>query len=100
MKGRNKDYQELVSQFAQRVVKLATIIKLFPDFMKPSVPRDFSDKHAIQYMLTGSHLRLVGDYICNATSSIKRGMHYLTPIIDEHLKGTEDFEDDLSGPVS
>ncbi|KAH9063634.1 cytochrome P450 [Lactarius vividus] len=68
---RNRDYQTLNLNFATSVVKSATILKLFPDFLKPLVARTIS----------------------NLPSKVRREMEFLRPMYEERLERTEELGD-------
>jgi len=52
------------------------------------------------YGLMPWNCRLVAKYLCSAPSSIKHGMQYLAPIIEERLKWAEEDKDSSLIPVN
>ncbi|KAH8980713.1 cytochrome P450 [Lactarius hatsudake] len=60
---RNRDYQALNLNFATNVIKFATTIKFFPDFLKPLVARTIS----------------------NLPSQVRQEMEFIGPMYEERL---------------
>ncbi|KAH9043926.1 cytochrome P450 [Lactarius pseudohatsudake] len=69
---RNRDYQALNLNFATNVIKFATILRLFPDFLKPLVTRTIS----------------------NLPSQVRREREFIRPMYEERLARMEDLGDE------
>ncbi|KAH8999713.1 cytochrome P450, partial [Lactarius deliciosus] len=69
---RNRDYQALNLNLAINVVKFATILRLFPDFLKPLVTRTISD----------------------LPSQVRREMEFIRPMYEERLARMEELGDE------
>ncbi|KAH9169609.1 cytochrome P450 [Lactarius sanguifluus] len=69
---RDRDYQALNLNFAINVMKFATIIRLFPDFLKPLVTRTIS----------------------NLPSQVRREMEFIRPMYEERLARMEELGDE------
>ncbi|KAI9431120.1 cytochrome P450, partial [Lactarius indigo] len=68
---RNRDYQVLNLNFAINVMKFATIIRVFPEFLKPLVTR----------------------IISNLPSQVQREMEFIRPMYEERLAKMEELGD-------
>ncbi|KAH9004862.1 cytochrome P450 [Lactarius hengduanensis] len=69
---RNRDYQALNLNFATNVIKFATILRLFPDFLKPLVTRTIS----------------------NLPSQVRREREFIRSMYEERLARMEDLGDE------
>ncbi|KAH9070836.1 cytochrome P450 [Lactarius deliciosus] len=67
---RDRDYQALNLNFAINVMKFATILRFFPDFLKPLVTRAIS----------------------NLPSQVRREMEFIRPMYEERLARMEELE--------
>ncbi|KAH8976597.1 cytochrome P450 [Lactarius hatsudake] len=69
---RDRDYQALNLNLAINVMKFATILRLFPDFLKPLVTRTISD----------------------LPSQVRREMEFIRPMYEERLARMEELGDE------
>ncbi|KAF8504637.1 cytochrome P450 [Russula emetica] len=68
---RNRDYQDLNLNFAINVVKIATILKMFPECLRPAVMR----------------------IISNLPSQVQQEMEFLRPMVEERSAKMEDLSE-------